>query len=159
MISAKVKIPNSLKIKLSKYHIENNTKFLVNEVSEETLRKVKAYGIGTAGGNTNPTGGAPVWQGKVGDKLGHTGHYRGYLSDSHYIKRVNNTHAQIVSSADFVDGVINGYSTNWFDSQGNPRTFPPNPYHKRAVDEMYREGFQEYWNRVTNGINGKTKWD
>lgn len=143
MISSNVKIPNSLKIKLSKYYTNQNIKLLVNEVGDEALRKVKAYGIGTAGGNSNPTGGAPVWQKEVTVN----GHYRGYLSDSHYLKRVSDTHVQIVSSAEFVDGVIGGYSTNgWGD-------FLPNPYHKRAVDSLYREGhIQQYWDRVVNGI-------
>lgn len=152
MISYRVKIPNSLKIRLSSYHMNNNVKFLVNEISEEALRYVKEYGIGTAGGNTNPTGGAPVWQGKVGG-LGKAGHYRGYLSDSHYIKRVAENHAQIISSADFVDGVIEGYSTNWFDKNGNPITFPPNRYHKRAVDKLMQNDVANvYWKRVTEGI-------
>lgn len=143
MIISRTKVPNSLLVKLSRHHVENNTKLLVNEVGGEALRKVKAYGIGTAGGNDNPTGGAPVWQGEIEKE----GHYRGYLSDSHHLNRVDDFHVQIVTSADFADGVIEGYSTN---GQGR---FLPNRYHKRAVDEIYSENHvSQYWDRIVNGI-------
>lgn len=139
MISYRVKIPNSLKIKLSSYNMTQVTKRFTNKIGLEALRNVREFGIGTAGGNTNPTGGAPVWQGKVGG-LGKTGHYRGYLSDSHYLKQSNSNEAQVVTTADFAEGVIIGISTNWFDKNGNPVTFPPNRYHKRAVDKLYANG-------------------
>lgn len=142
MISSKAKIPNSLKIKLSKYNMDNIASQLVNRVSEDVLLKVREYGEGTAGGN-EPTGGAPYWQGEITVK----GHRRGYLSDSHYIKRVDNYNTQIASSAEFTDGVINGYSTNW-----RGVTFRPNPYHKRAVDKFSAEkNINAIWRELVKG--------
>lgn len=142
MIISRTKVPTSLIVKLSKYNFEQTTSQFVNDVSNEALRNVREYGIGTAGGNEDPTGGAPYWQGKIEVE----GHRRGYLSDSHYIKNINPFHAQIVSSADFVDGVIYGYSTN-----GTGR-FPPNPYHKRAVDKLYTDGrIHTAWRNAIKG--------
>lgn len=148
MISYRVKIPNSLKIKLSSYNMTHVTKRFTNKIGLEALRNVREFGIGTAGGNTNPTGGAPYWQGKIWEK----GHRRGYLSDSHYLKQTGINEVQIVTSADFAEGVIEGISTNWFTSDGFPYTFPPNRYHKRAVDKLYTENvIQTAWRNSLKG--------
>ncbi len=150
MISAECVIPQSLKRKLEKSWLDNRANNLTVAVSNSLLWNVQEYGFGVGkyslsypnydslaytNSRRTPSGGAPVWQGRIYEN----GHYRGYLSESHYIKYVSPNHAQIVSSADFTEGVIRGYSTNWFNSDGEPYYFPPNPYHKRAVDKMYRE--------------------
>lgn len=152
MITAECIIPQSLKRKLKKSWLDNRANNLTTGVANNLLWNVQEYGFGVGNyslpypnydenhhgyskTNRTPSGGAPIWQGKISE----TGHYRGYLSESHYIKYVSSNHAQIVSSADFTEGVIRGYSTNWFNTDGEPYYFPPNPYHKRAVDKMYRE--------------------
>lgn len=144
----KVRIPNSLKIRLSKYHHEQKVKIFINETGQDALNYVKQYGVGTAGGNTNPTGGAPVWQGKIET----SGHYRGYLGESHFLRRVAYNHVQIASSADFVEGLMEGVSTNWFNEDGYPVTFPPNYYHKRAVDSLIiQQHIPVNWRRAERG--------
>lgn len=144
MISIKVDIPNKLKIRLSKYNTDITIGQFINKVGDDALLNVREYGEG--GGN--PSGGAPYWQGKVTQK----GHYRGYLSSSHYIKRISNNHIQIVSSAGFAEGVIIGQSTNWTTRDGGAYVFAPNPYHKRAVDKLYESGsIQTNWRRVIKG--------
>ena len=135
MISAKVNISKSLSSKLSPTWLNNCTSQFVDAVANRVLWNIQEYGFGSAKGNS-PSGGSPIWQGMIWE----TGHYRGYLTESHQIKKLTPYHAQIVSSADFVEGVIEGFSTNWFDSDMNPITFPANYYHKRAVDRMYSEG-------------------
>jgi len=144
VISAKTSIPPSLIRKLSRNWVDNRATNLVNSVANATLWNIREYGFGVAKSvlaypnydsdeydveNRTPSGGAPIWQGEIKE----SGHYRGYLSESHYVKSISPYHAQIVTPAEFVWGVIEGYSTN-----GNYR-FPENPYHKRAVDKMYRD--------------------
>lgn len=148
MIISRTRVPNSLLIKLSSYNLEQVASRLVNKVGDDALRNVREYGVGTAGGNENPTGGAPYWQGQI--KI--AGHRRGYLSDSHYIKQINPFNVQIVSNADFVEGVLDGFSTNWRGQGGIPITFPPNYYHKRAVDKLYADGrIPTIWRTVLKG--------
>lgn len=143
MIKVNVKFP-SLKRKLEGSWMKNRTTNLVDGVANKCLWNIQEYGFGSAGGNT-PSGGSPIWQGKIWEK----GHYRGYLSESHYIKKNGYNNAQIVTSADFVWGVIEGYSTNWFDSDMNPVIFPENRYHKRAVDNMYKDNtIGTIWNNI-----------
>lgn len=147
MIDVNVTISPSLQRKLSSVWIDNSANKLTDAVASDTLWKIQEYGFGSAGGNT-PSGGSPIWQGKIWEN----GHYRGYLTESHYIKKINPYHIQIASSADFVEGVIQGVSTNWFDSDMYPITFPPNYYHKRAVDKMFAEGkIPIIWNNIVNG--------
>lgn len=129
MISANVKIPQSLLNKLSQTWVDNSASDLVDATATDMLWNIQEYGFGSADLQT-PSGGAPIWQ----KKITVPGHYRGYLSESHYIKKENPFNAQIVTSAEFVEGVIYGFSTN---SEG---TFNPNPYHKRAVDTTFRNG-------------------
>ena len=146
-VNIKVKIPNSLKIKLSKYNHETKVRQFVSETGNDALRFVKHYGVGTAGG-AEPSGGAPVWQGDVRVN----GHYRGYLSDSHYLKFVSPTHVQVVTSADFAWGVITGNSTNW-TVHGGHVSFPPNYYHKRAVDTLKRtNSIAMNWKKLEKGV-------
>ena len=147
MITYRVKIPNKLKIRLSKYNMTIAIRQFVQKVGDDALLNVMEYGIGTGGGNPTPTGGAPYWQGEV-----RKGHRRGFLSDSHYIKHISPTHIQIVSSADFTWGVLIGQSTNWMDKDGGYVRFAPNPYHKRAVDKLYSSGsIQTNWRMATKG--------
>ena len=153
-VSYNVKIPNRLKIRLSDYNHKTKVRLFVNETGYDALRWVKQYGIGTAGGR-KPTGGAPVWQGRAGfsrksfgEGFIRNGHYRGYLSESHYLKRISPTHVQIASSAEFVDGVLGGYSTNW-----SGITFGANNYHKRAVDKLFStNSFEVNWKRMNSRI-------
>ena len=135
MISANVKIPQSLLNRLTKTWVDNSASDLVDATATNMLWNIQEYGFGSAGQNT-PSGGAPIWQGRIWED----GHYRGYLSESHYIKKINPFNAQIVTPADFVEGVIEGYSTNWFYHDGIPVVFPPNPYHKRVVDKTIKDG-------------------
>ena len=135
MISYNIKIPQSLLNRLSRTWVDNRANYLTDAVSNDVLWNIQEYGFGSADGNT-PSGGSPIWQGKIYEK----GHYRGYLRESHYIKKISPYNAQIVTSADFAESLILGVSTNWFDSEGNPRVFGENWYHKRAVDKMIREG-------------------
>ena len=123
MISTKVKISPSLKRKLNKSWMENNITNLVDSVANQSLWNIQEYGFGSANNNI-PSGGSPIWQGRINT----SGHYRGYLTESHFINKPNSHHAQIASSAEFLDGVIEGYSTNWRDSNGEPIIFPPNYY-------------------------------
>ena len=144
MIRTNVKIPSRLKIKLSSHNLNITVSQFVNKVGDDALLNVMEYGEGGA----NPSGGAPYWKYEVTQK----GHYRGYLSSSHFIKRINNNHVQIVSSADFAYGVIRGESTNWTTRDGGAYKFTPNPYHKRAVDKLYRNGsIQTNWRMATKG--------
>lgn len=144
MISVNVKIPNRLKIRLSKYQMDIVTRELVQNVSQDALLNVMEYGEG--GGH--PFGGSPYWQGKVTVK----GHYRGYLSQTHYIKHISPNHSQIVSPSGFAEGVIIGQSTNWTTRDGGAYVFAPNPYHKRAVDKLHSEGrIQTIWRTVIKG--------
>lgn len=139
MIQTKARISSSLQRKLTESWMKNNISDLVDAISHESLNNIKEYGFGSARGNI-PSGGSPIWQGKIH----HEGHYRGYLTESHYIKKNSPNHSQIVSSADFVDGVISGYSTNWEGVR-----FGANNYHKRAIDKVYREGkIPVIWNNV-----------
>jgi len=148
MISTSVRISPSLQRKLQKSWMDNNVSKLVDSVATQSLWNIREYGFGSAGGN-KPSGGAPIWQGKIYDNT----HYRGYLSESHQIVKQANNHAQIVSSADFLEGVIEGYSTNWADSDGNPYIFPPNYYHKRAVDELYTsQTIPISWKNIIDGV-------
>ena len=150
MISANIRLSPSLQRKLEKSWMDNNVSKLVDSVANQSLWNIQEYGFGSAGGN-KPSGGSPIWQGKIYEE----GHYRGYLTESHFIKKINNNRAQIVSSAEFIDGVIEGYSTNWFDSQGNPRIFPPNYYHKRAVDKMFAsQTIPVSWKNIIDGVGG-----
>ena len=140
MISHNVKIPPSLLKKLNKSFIEKKGELLIDKVSNEALENVKEFGLGT-GSVLEPYGGAPHWQGKITVQ----GHYSGYLSDTHYRKHETPFHAQIVSDAEFVDGVLKGYSTNW-----EGVTFGMNNYPKRAVDKLvqtnlYGNRIQEFW--------------
>lgn len=147
MISANVSISPSLKRKLEKSWMDNNVSKLVDSVANQSLWNIQEYGFGSAKGNT-PSGGAPIWQGKIYDNT----HYRGYLSESHFIHKESNNNAKIVSSADFLEGVIKGYSTNWTDSQGNAYTFPPNYYHKRAVDKLKSsQTIPTIWKNIIEG--------
>ena len=140
----KVRIPDRLKIKLSKYNMEIAISQFVSKVGNDALLNVMEYGEG--GGK--PFGGAPYWQGAVTVK----GHYRGYLSQSHYINHISPYHVQIASSSGFAEGVIMGYSTNWTTRDGGAYVFTPNPYHKRAVDKLKREGrIPTIWRNVSTG--------
>lgn len=133
--SMSVRVPKSLYNKLNRSAWQNVIKEFVNNVGVDALSKVQEYGIGTSGG-VAPEGGAPHWQGPITVR----GHYSGYLSDEHHINKIDDYHLQIVTTADFAEGVIYGYSTNWVDNGGAPFLFEPNPYHKRAVDNMVRDG-------------------
>lgn len=140
MISTKVKVPQSLLKKLSKEYVEKKGALLVDKTSQEALNNVKQFGLGS-GSTIVPFGGAPHWQGKITVQ----GHYSGYLSDTHYRKIVSPLHAQIASDAEFVDGVLRGYSTNWHGHH-----FGLNNYPKRAVDalvqtNLYGNRIQEFW--------------
>ena len=141
MIRCEVKIPNTLKRKLSKTNVDNISNDFIRVVGINTLANVREFGIGS-GLNI---GGAPHWQGPVTV----SGHYSGYLSDTHTVKQIDNYNAQIVSSSGFAEGVIIGQSTNWTTRDGGAYVFIPNPYHKRAVDKMIRQGkIQTIWKNV-----------
>lgn len=129
MIGCNVKIPQSLLNKLTQTWVDNSASDLVDAVATDMLWNIQEYGFGGYDLNT-PSGGAPIWQKEI--KV--SGHYRGYFSESHYIKKINSFNTKIVTPAEFVKGVIYGYSTN---SEG---VFNPNPYHKRAVDRTKRDG-------------------
>jgi len=153
MIQCRIKIPETLKVKLSVKANETKIEEFVNQTTEDALGYVHRYGVGSAGGN-EPEGGAPVWQGRVGSRKRfgkgtiENQHYRGYLRDSHYINKLGSYHMQIVSSADFVNGVLEGYSTNW-----SGVTFGANNYHKRAVDDLIRDNvINTNWRRTTVGV-------
>jgi len=124
------RISPGLEKKFKPSYIENVCDLATQKIAEDTLANVKVYGEGVGNGRT-AKGGSPWWQGKVTVQ----GHYRGYLSDSHSVKKVDKFHKQIVSSAGFVEGVIEGYSTNWAGVR-----FGMNNYPKRAVDKTYRDG-------------------
>lgn len=142
-----IKISPSLEEKLKPSWMKNNVSKLIDATSHASLNNVREYGFGSAKGN-KPSGGSPIWQGKIWEN----GHYRGYLTESHYIVRKNNNHAQIVTSAEFADSLMEGFSTNWFDSDGNPVMFPENYYHKRAVDKLYSERIVPViWHNVIGG--------
>ena len=145
MISQRVTIPSSLLKKLDKNALERDVERLVKKTTEDALEKVKEYGVGS-GSTLEPYGGAPHWQGKITVP----GHYSGYLSDTHYMKMQNPKNGQVVSDAEFVEGVIEGYSTNWSNV-----TFLENRYHKRAVDKLlesnlYGNKIQENWSNIRN---------
>lgn len=143
-----VKVSPKLKIKLSRYNVELVIRELIANVGNEALLNVMEYGEGANRESQKPFGGAPYWQGQV--KV--SGHYRGYLSNSHYIRNVNPFHAQIVSSSGFAYGVIQGQSTNWTTRDGGFYVFTPNPYHKRAADKLRKEGrIQTIWRNVSKG--------
>ena len=158
----------SLQRKLNKKWMEQNVSDLTDAVSNGILWNIKEYGVGVArtvagfphykgeydraedtslNNPVNPTGGAPIWQGVISEP----GHYRGYLSESHYIKKINSKQSYIATPAEFVWGVIYGYSTNE-DQAGNRNiTFPPNPYHKRAVDNYIASGKTKIiWSNIIN---------
>lgn len=135
MISCNVNIPPTLLNRLNQTWVDNRANELTDATSNDVLWSIQEYGFGSAGGNT-PSGGSPIWQGRIYEK----GHYRGYLTESHYIKKISPYNAQVVTSADFADSLIRGVSTNWYDSEGNPIVFGENRYHKRAVDGMIRDG-------------------
>lgn len=142
MISYDVKIPESLFNKLNKSIWEDCVEDFVDKVGVDALTNVKEYGEGVGAGWTEPFGGAPHWKGKIEIP----GHYSGYLSDMHKLHHVDRFHVQIVSSAEFTEGVIEGYSTNW------NITFGPNAYHKRAVDRLYEEdALPLRWKSATRG--------
>jgi len=145
MISATVTMPPSLLKRLDSSSIKKDIELLVEQTSDDALENVKEFGLGV-GSVLEPYGGAPHWQGKITVE----GHYSGYLSDSHYKKHESANHAQIVSSAEFVEGVIEGYSTNW-----EGVTFGANNYHKRAVDKLFQTNLygnkiQENWKNIRN---------
>lgn len=141
MIGIEVKIPNTLKKKLSKTNVDNVSNDFVRIVGINTLVNVREFGIGS-GLNI---GGSPHWQGPVTV----LGHYSGYLSDTHTVKQLDNYNAQIVSSSGFAEGVIIGQSTNWTTRDGGAYVFTPNPYHKRAVDKLIKQGkIQTIWKNV-----------
>lgn len=149
MISQKITLSPSVTKKLSKSWINENSSKLVDAVATDMLWNIQEYGFGSAKGNT-PSGGSPIWQGRIMEK----GHYRGYLTESHQIKKVDSHNAKIVSSADFVEGVIEGVSTNWFDSDMNPVVFGENLYHKRAVDKTFAERkIPIIWKNVVDGVD------
>ena len=144
MISVNVKINSRLKRKLSDYTMTMVTRQMVDKVGEETLAKVHEYGEG----GFSPSGGAPHWQGLVTVK----GHYSGYLSDTHKLKYLTSNHVQIITTADFAEGVIIGQSTNWITRDGGYYVFTPNPYHKRAVDNaLSNEKVGAIWKEVLKG--------
>ena len=143
MISSKVTIPPSLLKKLDSRKLEKDVEKFVKKTGQDAVDNVREFGLGV-GSVYPPEGGAPHWQGKIT----HAGHYSGYLSDIHYMIMSSSNNAQILSEAEFVWGVIEGYSTN---EPG--KTFPPNYYHKRAVDKLYKTNlygnkFQENWKDV-----------
>lgn len=141
MIRTTVEVPNTLKKKLSKSNIDLISNEFVRVVGTNTLVNVREFGIGS-GLNM---GGAPHWQGPVTVE----GHYSGYLSDTHSVKQLNNYNAQIVSSSGFAEGVIIGQSTNWVTRDGGAYVFAPNPYHKRAVDKLHKQGkIQVIWKNI-----------
>lgn len=143
MISTKVKVPQSLLKKLDSGTTEKHIENLVSKTSDDALANVKEFGLGV-GSVLQPYGGAPHWQGKIQV----LGHYSGYLSDTHYKVQQSPYHAQIVSSADFVDGVLQGYSTNWAGVR-----FGANNYPKRAVDKLLKSNLfgnqiQKNWSDI-----------
>lgn len=158
MIRADVQISQSLMRKLSPSWMDDRVSELVDGVATATLWNIQEYGIGVAktrlaypnydplheyeSDNRTPSGGAPVWQGEIRNE----GHYRGYLSESHYINKVSLTESEIGTPAEFVWGVIEGYSVDTGDEYEPQVRFPPNPYHKRAVDKMKDSGvIQTIW--------------
>lgn len=142
MISTKIRVSPSLLKKLSRNVGEECIEDLVDKIGVDSLENVKEFGLGV-GSVAEPYGGAPHWQGKIYVE----GHYRGYLSDTHYMKHEDPYHVQIVSSAEFVDGVLQGYSTNWHGV-----VFGANNYPKRAVDKLIAEGsIPIRWKGVTKG--------
>ena len=147
MISTKVTISQKLLQRLSDDVIEECAKEIADKVGVDVLEKVQKYGEGTGNGGT-AFGGAPHWQGAVTV----AGHYRGYLSEQHRLVHASPYHVQIVSDADFVWGVIYGISTNFVTKNGEFVRFPPNPYHKRAVDKVIAEGtIPLRWKSITKG--------
>lgn len=143
MISQRVTLSNALLKRLDTNALERDVERFVKKTTEDALENVKKYGVGVSGGR-EPRGGAPHWQGPIRIP----GHYSGYLSDTHYMKMKNPKNGQIVSDAEFVEGVIEGYSTNVANL-----TFPENRYHKRAVDELlttnlYGNRVQENWSEI-----------
>lgn len=144
MIRTNVKVAPSLLDKLNGKKLETQIESLVMKTGENALQNIKEFGLGV-GSVLEPFGGAPHWQGKITVP----GHYSGYLSDSHYLRKQSPFHVQIVSSAEFTEGVIEGFSTNW------NITFGPNHYHKRAVDKLFTTGLygnqiQSNWNSIRN---------
>ena len=135
MISINTRISPNLKRKMSGKWVDEIASTLVDTTSNALLWNIQEYGFGSAKGNT-PSGGSPIWQGRIYEK----GHYRGYLRESHHIVKESFYHSKIVSSADFVEGVIEGYSTNWQTSDGEEIVFGKNYYHKRAVDKFIAGG-------------------
>lgn len=145
MIHYNISISNNLRKRIDKNILEKDIGLLIEKTSDAALNNVKEFGLGV-GSVTEPFGGAPHWQGEITVQ----GHYRGYLSDSHYKKHETPYNAQIISSAEFVEGVIRGYSTNWHGVR-----FGANNYHKRAVDKLlesnlYGNNIQENWAKIRN---------
>ena len=144
MISSYTRIPASLLDKLNGDKLNKDINKFVKKTGQDALENVKEFGKGV-GSVTTPYGGAPHWQGKIYEP----GHYSGYLSDTHYMKMEGSNNAKILSDAEFVEGVIEGFSTNW------NITFPPNYYHKRAVDKLFTTNLYgnkviENWKEVRN---------
>lgn len=126
MIRTSITTSPRLKKMLNGTYMKQVTPNFTEKVAKDIYFNVIEYGVGKG----HQTGGSPWWQGRVTVE----GHYRGYLSGSHKVNHVEDNHSQITSSAEFVYGVIEGYSTNWAGVR-----FQPNPYHKRAVDKFFKE--------------------
>ena len=124
--------------KLSERTYERVKYQLLDDFGEETYQYILNSGEGVFTAGYNPTGGSPVWQGKV--KLGHQA---GALLRSHYLNKQGREFYEIGSYMPYAEDVIQGIRSEEFASAWHiPRTASPpkeNPYHKRAVDHTIQK--------------------
>lgn len=138
MIKTDVIITDKGLRKLSQRTYERVKYQILDDFGEETYQYIMNSGEGVFSAGYNPTGGSPVWQGKV--KLGHQA---GTLLRSHYLNKNTREFYEIGSYVPYATDVIEGVRSEEFARAWRiPRTASPpkvNPYHKRAVDNTIKK--------------------
>ena len=139
MIKTDVIITDKGLRKLSQRTYERVKYQILDDFGEETYQYIMNSGEGVFSAGYNPTGGSPVWQGKV--KLGHQA---GTLLRSHYLNKNTRVFYEIGSYVPYATDVIEGVRSEEFANAWHiPRSASPpkvNPYHKRAVDTTIQKG-------------------
>lgn len=135
MLEFNVKLTESGKHRLSKEPYKNVKEKLIKEVSEEIFDYIMMGGLGSRLGRT-PSGGAPVWETRPENDPSDA--VPRELLNNHKIK-LGRTKATISAKSEYADDVIYGVrSEYWVRKYGTSRSGHPNPYHKRAVDNILK---------------------
>lgn len=113
-------------IKIDEWDIKKEINTILNKMMDDTYENLMKEGVGTFGGNKDPSGGVPVWKGEPSK----TTYYPGALRDAHN-KESNGLEYKAITVNNYLfyaPAVINGHGKS-----------VPNRYHERALNETLKK--------------------